>query len=95
MVLMLKLWVEIALSALAGRWVLALVLRERAQGNVINELLRVVSRPVMAVVAKWLPGSVSERGQTAVAACLLILLWLAATAGKVWICLGQGAALCR
>lgn len=95
LVVVLKLWVEIALFALAGRWVLSLVLGARVRGNVIDELLRVVTSPVIWGVARVLPGVSSERSRTVVATALLVLLWLGATAIKVWLCLGQGAIQCR
>lgn len=95
LVVVLKLWVEIALFALVGRWVLALALGPRAQGNVIDELLRMVTRPVVRGAARVLSGSASERRCTAVAVVMLVLLWLGATAVKVWLCLGQGAGQCR
>lgn len=95
LVLVLKLWVEIALWALAGRWVLSLLLRGESHGNVFYELLRVVTGPVVGLVGKVLPRGVHERHHTFIAACLLCLLWIGATIGKVWLCLGLGPAQCQ
>ena len=94
LVIVLKLWAEIALFALAGRWVLSLLLGARTRGNMVDELLSVVTRPVVRGVARLLPRSTHERQHTAVSAFVLVLLWLGATAGKVWLCLGPSAGQC-
>lgn len=90
-----KLWAEVALLALVGQWVLALLVGGRREGNLMYGLLRVVSSPVVRLVARWGPPGLPARRQGAIAAVLLCVLWLAATAGKVWLCLDVGISSCR
>ena len=94
-VILIKLWAEIALLALVGHWVLLLLLGARADGNLIYGLLRIVTRPVVGLVGKLLPGEGRARRHQAVSAMLLLWVWLGATVGKVWWCLGAGLAQCR
>ena len=94
-VILIKLWTEIALLALVGQWVLLLLLGARADGNLIYGLLCIVTRPVVGLVGKLLPGEGRARRHEAVSAMLLLWVWLGATAGKVWWCLGSGLAQCR
>lgn len=95
LLVLVKLWAEVALLALLGQWVLALLVGARREGNLIYELLRVVSSPVVQLVARLGPAGLPARRQGAIAVLLLCVLWLAATAGKVWLCLGGGANSCR
>lgn len=95
LVVVLKLWAEIALFSLAGRSLLSLLLGARSSGNLVFELLGVVTRPVVSGVRRMLPGTAKPQHLTVVAALALGVLWLAATLGKVWICLGQGLGQCR
>jgi hypothetical protein len=90
-----KLWAEVALLALLGQGLLALLVGARREGNLVYGLLRVVSSPAVRLVA-WLgPRRLQARQQGLVAAVLLGVLWLAATAGKLWFCLNAGVAACR
>jgi hypothetical protein len=95
LLVLVKLWTEVALLALLGQWVLALLVGARRKGNLVYELLRLVSSPVVRLVATLGPSGLSARRQGAIAMLLLCFLWLAATAGKVWLCLGGGVSSCR
>lgn len=95
LLVLVKLWAEVALLALAGQWVLALLVGVRREGNLMYGLLRVVSSPVVRLVARCGPSGLTARRQGAMAAVLLCVLWLAATAGKVWMCLDVGVSSCR
>ncbi|MDP3173021.1 MAG: hypothetical protein Q8M88_01130 [Phenylobacterium sp.] len=95
MLVLVKLCAEVALLALAGQWVLALLVGARREGNLMYGLLRVVSSPVVRLVDRWGPSGLTARGRGAMAAVLLCVLWLAATAGKVWMCLDVGVSSCR
>lgn len=95
LLVVIKLWAEVALLALLGQWVLGLLVGTRREGNLVYLLLAVVSSPVTRLVARWAPRGMSEGKLGALAAALLGMLWLAATAGKVWLCLGLGVTVCR
>lgn len=95
LVVVLKLWAELALLALLGQWVLTLLAGSRVRGNLAFELLRVVSRPPIWLVGRIGPAGLTPRWQTAIAVVGLTLLWLLATLGKVWLCLSLGPGQCR
>lgn len=94
-VVLLKLCVEIALLALAGQWVLKLLLGGRSGDNVVYGLLHVVTSPVVGLVGRLFPGEAKVRRDMCVAALLLSVLWCGATVAKLWLCLGLGVAGCR
>lgn len=91
----LKLLTEVALLALLGRGVLALLLGAEPQRNVVYWLLYSVSQPLLRL-ARWLaPRLVLDRHVPLVACLLLALLWLVLTVLKIGLCLRLGVALCR
>ena len=90
-----KLLAEIALLALAGQWMLGLLAGEGKNTNPFYCVLQLMSKPWMRA-ARWLsPRAVLDRHLLLVAVLLVSLIWLAATVGKVSICLQIGVALCR
>lgn len=90
-----KLIAEIALLALAGQWVLGLLAGQRKEQNLFYQLLQLMGRPFV-VVARWVtPRFVLERHLPLVAFCILMFVWLAATAAKIGYCVEVGVALCR
>lgn len=95
LLVVLKLWAEVALLALLGQGVLALLAGDRVRGNWAYELLRVLSRPAIWLVARMGPAGLSPRRQAAIAGVGLSLLWLLVTVGKVWLCLSLGPGQCR
>ena len=92
---LLKLCAEVALLSLAGQGALWLLLGHRADGNLVYQLLGVVSSPVLRLVAWCSPSRWSRRVVIGLASLSLVLLWLMATVGKVWVCLEGGAGTCR
>jgi len=90
-----KLLAEIALCALAGQWILGLLASEGKNSNPFYRVLQLVGKPWM-LAARWLsPRVVLDRHLPLVAVLLVALIWLAATVGKVSICLKIGVALCQ
>lgn len=91
----LKLLAEIAMLAMAGQWVLGWLVGEARNANPFYRVLQGVGKPWM-LSARWLSRRVAgDRYLSWVAFLLAVLLWLAATASKVSICLKIGVALCR
>lgn len=90
-----KLLAEIALFALAGQWILGLLAGEGKSTNPFYRVLQLVGKPCL-LAARWLsPRVVHDRHLPLVAVLLVASIWLAATLGKVGICLKIGVALCR
>lgn len=91
----LKLLTEVALLALLGRGVLALLLGAEPQRNAAYWVFYSVSQPLLRL-ARWLsPRLVLDRHVPLVAFVLLALLWLLLTVLKIGLCLRLGVALCR
>lgn len=90
-----KLVFEIALLALAGQWVLGLLVGGRRDGNLMYQLLQRVSQPFVALVPWVTPRRVLPRHHPWVAFLLLALAWLLVTAAKIAHCVQIGVALCR
>lgn len=90
-----KLLAEIALLALAGQWVLGLLAGARREQNVFYQLLKIVTRPVVAGARFITPRVVIDRHLPAVAFLVLLFVWLGATLAKINICLQIGVQLCK
>lgn len=90
-----KLVAEIALLSLFGQWVLGLLAGQRKEQNLFYQVLQVVVRPFVAAARFITPKFVLERHLPLVAFCVLLFVWLAATAAKISYCLNVGVALCR
>lgn len=90
-----KLLAEIALMALAGQWLLGLVVGDGKGSNPFYRVLQGVGKPWM-MLARWLSrGIVLDRYLPLVAVLMVVSVWLVATISKVSICLSIGVALCR
>ncbi|MDN3920752.1 hypothetical protein [Roseateles violae] len=89
-----KMLAEIALCALAGQGLLALLLGAGRAGNPIYRLFEWLSAPLLAGTRRLLPRLAPQRLPT-VTALLLFLVWLLATGLKIRHCLAIGPALCR
>ncbi|WP_411883577.1 hypothetical protein [Polaromonas sp. YR568] len=90
-----KLLAEIALLALAGQWVVGLLAGAGRDGNPFYRVLELLGRPWVRA-ARWIsPPVVLERHLPLVAFLLLVLIWIAAAATKIRICLEIGVALCK
>ena len=93
--MLIKMLTEVALLALLGRWLLGLLVGVGREHNVFWRLLDVVVSPVMNGVGRLSQGRLEPAGQARAAAALLLLLWLLATATKIYHCLALGSGACR
>lgn len=90
----LKLVAEIALLALLGQGLLALITGERRRSNFFYQLLQKVGQPFIWLTRRVTPPFVLDRHVPLAAFCLLALLWLIATVARVGLCLEVGVAQC-
>jgi hypothetical protein len=90
-----KLLAEIALLALAGQGVLAILAGGKREQNLFYQLLQVLTRPFVRVTRFITPRIVIDRHIPLVAFLLLLSIWLAATITKISICLEIGVQLCQ
>jgi hypothetical protein len=90
-----KLLAEIALLALAGQGVLAVLAGAKREQNLFYQLLQVLTRPFVRVTRLITPRIVIDRHIPLVAFLLLLSVWLVATIAKVSICVEIGVHLCR
>lgn len=90
-----KLIAEIALLALMGQWALGLLAGASRERNFVYRVLQGVARPWVKAT-RWLtPRWLMDRHVPLVTFLLMTMLWIAAAAAKVSICLQIGVALCR
>ncbi len=90
-----KLVSEIALMAFIGQWLLGLLAGRHRDSNLFYRLLATLTAPFVKA-ARWLaPPVVLDRHLPLVAFLILLLLWLAATATKINLCLQIGVEQCR
>jgi len=90
-----KLVAEIALMALAGRWLLGLLAGSKRENNVFYKVLDVLSQPFVKG-ARWItPRFVIDRHVPLAAFALLAVLWLFATLMKVQLCVQIGIQQCQ
>jgi hypothetical protein len=90
-----KLIAEIALMALLGQGLLALLAGGNRDSNVFYRLLKTLTQPFVTGV-RWLtPRVVLDRHVPLVAFLLLGFVWLAATVLKIQICLETGVQACK
>ena len=90
-----KLVAEIALMAMAGRWLLGLLAGAKRDTNFFYRLLGVVTAPVMRGTRLLTPPVVLDRHVPLVAFLLLGFVWVFSTLAKVRICLEIGVQACR
>jgi hypothetical protein len=90
-----KLVAEIALLAMAGQWLLGLLVGAQRDSNVFYRLLQVLTNPFIKAVRAVAPRAVIDRHVPAAAFVLLALVWLAATLAKIGLCLQIGIQACR
>lgn len=90
-----KLVAEIALLALLGQGVLALLAGAKREQNVFYQLLQVLTRPFLRGARLITPKVVIDRHMPIVAALLLFFVWLTATITKISICVQIGVEACK
>ena len=90
-----KLLAEIALLALAGQAVLAVLAGVKREQNVFYQLLQVMTRPLIAGARFITPKLILDRHVPYVAFLLLFFIWLVATIAKINICVQIGVELCK
>lgn len=90
-----KLVAEIALMALLGQGLLALLAGEKRADNFFYRLLQVLTGPVVKTVRAITPKVVLDRHVPIAAFVLLLMVWFAATVTKINLCLQLGVEQCR
>jgi hypothetical protein len=90
-----KLLAEIALLALVGQGVLAILAGARREQNMFYQLLQILTRPFVSTTRLITPKVVIDRHVPIVAFLLLSFIWIAATVTKINICLQIGVELCK
>jgi hypothetical protein len=95
LVSILKLLAEIALLALLGQGVLAILAGEKRQQNLFYQILQILTRPFVAGARLITPKVVLDRHVPMVAFLLLAFVWIIATVTKINICVEIGVHLCK
>lgn len=91
LVSLLKAYSEILVLCLAGRGVLRLVLRQRAEESFFYRIVAGITRPWMRL-ARWLaPRFVADGYVWIVATMLVLIFWVVASTLKVELCEGAAA----
>ena len=90
-----KLLAEIALLALLGQGVLALLAGAKRDQNPFYQLLQIMTRPFLAGTRLITPRVVIDRHVPIVCCLLLSFIWLCATITKISICVQIGVELCK
>ena len=90
-----KLVAEIALLALAGRWLLGLLAGSRRDTNVFYKILDVLAQPFVKGARIITPRFVIDRHVPLAAFGLLAVVWLFVTLMKVQLCLQIGVQQCQ
>lgn len=90
-----KLVCEIALMALLGQGLLAMLAGEKRDKNFFYQLLQVLTRPFMAAARFITPKQVADAHVGFVAFFLLVIFWVVVTFEKIRICVGSDMVGCR
>jgi hypothetical protein len=90
-----KLLAEIALLALAGQWVLGLLVGGKRDQNLFYQVLQIMTKPFVRFTRLITPRIVIDRHVPLVAFLLLLTVWLAATIAKINICVQIGVQQCQ
>ena len=91
----LKLIAEVALFALAGRWLLGLLVGHKRDTNLFYQLFQVLNRPWMALARLISPARVDPRHHGWVAFFVTAVLYIAVTLAKIEHCISAGMEGCR
>ncbi|MCW5666435.1 MAG: hypothetical protein KIT35_21600 [Piscinibacter sp.] len=90
-----KLVAEIALLALAGQFLLALLAGARRERNFFYRLLQILTNPFVRGVRLITPRVVLDRHIPLAAFVLLAMVWAIATLVKINLCLQVGVEHCK
>jgi hypothetical protein len=90
-----KLVAEIALMALAGRWLLTMLAGARHPQNLFWQILDAMVRPFLWTARRITPRVVIDRHVPLVAFLILAFAWAGATAWRIAHCVEIGIHLCR
>lgn len=91
----LKLVSEVALLALIGQFLLALLAGQKRDSNFFYKLLQVMTRPFVKGVRLITPRVVIDRHIPLATFVLLSAVWVASTLTKINLCLQMGVAQCQ
>lgn len=90
-----KLLAEVALLALLGQWLLGLLAGEKRERNAVYQVFQIVTAPILKGIRLVTPRVVIDRHIPIAAFALLVVVWIAATLGKISHCLSIGVEQCR
>jgi hypothetical protein len=90
-----KLVAEIALMALAGRFLLGLLAGAKRDTNLFYGVLDILTRPFIRFTRMITPRVIIDRHVPLAAFLLLLLIWLVATFYKINLCVQLGLQACR
>ncbi|MFM2111346.1 MAG: hypothetical protein RLZZ271_6 [Pseudomonadota bacterium] len=90
-----KMIAEIALLALAGRWLLGMLTGSRREQNLFYQVLDIMARPFVRGARLISPKQIIDRHVPLVAFSLLLFVWLVVTIAKINVCLQIGVELCK
>lgn len=90
-----KLIAEIALLALAGRWLLGLLAGAQRERNLFYQVLSIVTGPVVRLTRLISPRLVLDRHIPLAAAMLMLSVWVISTLIKIQYCVEIGVDQCR
>lgn len=90
-----KLIAEIALMAVVGQWLLGLLAGAKRESNFFYQTLGILTKPFVKGVRLVTPRVVIDRHIPLATCLLLALVWIAATAAKINLCLQAGVQTCQ
>lgn len=90
-----KLVCEIALMALLGQGLLAMLVGAKRDTNFFYQLLKVLTRPFVAAARFISPRQVADAYVGFVAFFLLLIVWAVVTFEKITMCIDANMAGCR
>lgn len=68
---------------------------QRKDSNIFYQILEILGRPFVTVARRLSPPVILERHYPLVAFLLVLVIWLAATLGKIQTCVAIGVQQCR
>jgi hypothetical protein len=95
LVSIIKLICEIALLALAGRWLLGLLAGQKKESNFFYKALEAMTKPFVSAARFITPKAILDRHVPFVAFLLISFIWVVALIEKVRICTTIGVELCK